>query len=89
MGGTSIYPSTYSVFLPPVDVRPGDHHVVVDLDDLVRVVISVKCQQLASQCVGFIHLTLPLLQLPCKELRKKGTGAKRDTYQLEELSTCV
>lgn len=51
---------------------PDGHHVVVDLGDLVRVVIGVQGQQFVSKCVGFIHLTLPLLQLLQKELRQEG-----------------
>lgn len=51
---------------------PGGHHVVVDLGDLVCVVIGVQGQQFVSKCVGFIHLTLPLLQLLQKELRQEG-----------------
>lgn len=49
------------VSVPLVDVCPGGHHVVIDLGDPVRVVIGIQCQQFVGQCVGFIHLTLPLL----------------------------
>ncbi len=51
---------------------PGGHHVVVDLGDLVCVVVGVQCQQFVSPRVCFIHLSLPLLQLLHKELRREG-----------------
>lgn len=49
--------------LPFADVSPGGHHVVVDLDNLVRVVVGVQGQEFVRECVGLIHLTLPLLHV--------------------------
>lgn len=60
------------VSVPLVDVCPGGRHVVVDLGDLVRVVVGIQCQQFVSECIGFIHLTLPLTQILHKELEREG-----------------
>lgn len=48
---------------------PGCHHVVVDLCDLVCVIIGIQGQQFVSKGIGFIHLTLPLLQIFQKDLK--------------------
>lgn len=75
-----------SVFLPLVDVCPGGHHVVVDMFDLVRVVVSVQCQQFVRQRVGFIHLTLPLLQILHKELqREEGKEEERKSRERDSI----
>lgn len=66
--------------LPFADVSPGGHHVVVDLDNLVRVVVGVQGQQFVGERVGLVHLILPLLHVFQKDLRrKKGSqeGRKR------------
>lgn len=59
-------------------MRPGGHHVVVDLGDLVRVVVGVQSEQFVSKCVGFIHRALPLLQLLQNELRREGEWRKNE-----------
>ncbi len=78
------------MLLPFADVRPGGHHVVVDLGDLVRVVVGVQCQQFVSKCVGFIHLTLPLLQLRQKELKGGGDNeVDHDVHKHKHTHTSV
>lgn len=64
--------------VPLVDVCPRVHHVVVDLGDLVRVIVGVQGQQSVSKRVGFIHLSLPLLELLQKELRRRRKKEKKE-----------
>lgn len=63
-----------TIALPLANVCPRSHHVVVDLGDLVCVVISVQGQQIVSKGIGFIHLTLPLLQLLHEDLEGRNPG---------------
>lgn len=58
-------------------MSPGGHHVVVDLDDLVRVVVGVQGQEFVGERVGLIHLTLPLLHVFQEDLEGKEGNCGR------------